>query len=125
MIMAFTYAGFFKADRGIPVPSLLELLRVKVPRSGNVENRKKEEILLRLDKDYTTSQIADYVHKTGDERGISQLFIDMIHDGQVIPNIFSSKIAFIFHISISYATDVSWFNFWCDKFMVYRQAGMT
>lgn len=56
----------------------------KVPRSGNDEGRKKEEIVLRLDKDYVPTQIADYVYRTGDERGISQLFGDMIHDGQVI-----------------------------------------
>lgn len=94
-IWSFLYASWWnvflestKAEKGIPVPSLLEPLSVEMTEVRNGESRNRQNMMLRLDKDYTPFQIAQYVYQTGDEKGVSQLFIDMIQDGQSMVCIF-------------------------------------
>lgn len=45
---------------------------------------KTTELLLKLDRDYNPAEIAEYIYRTGDEKGFTQVIADMMEDGQVM-----------------------------------------
>ncbi|CAL8141197.1 unnamed protein product [Orchesella dallaii] len=62
-------------DKGKP-SSLLEM--------GKEDEKNSNHLILKLDRNYTPNEIAEYIFSTGDEKGISQAVSDMIQDGQIM-----------------------------------------
>lgn len=44
----------------------------------------QDKLVLKLDRNYTPKDIAEYILSTGDERGIIQVVADMVQDGQLM-----------------------------------------
>lgn len=44
----------------------------------------ESDLLLKLDRNYTPKEIAEYIASTGDEKGIIQVIAEMVQDGQIM-----------------------------------------
>lgn len=62
---------------------------------GDHFDGKEYPLVLKLDRDYTPMDIAEYIYVTGDEKGFAQGVAEMIEDGEIMVGFYGEWVAVV------------------------------